>query len=334
MSRFHNPYYRVFLCFVLIIALIHIVHVAPNSYAFSKIKSGVTDYTKNIQIKSGDFIFQHLPGPLTEMIADVTKSPYSHCGIIVEKKGGFVILEAIGPVKETPINEWIARGEGERFTIVRLKEPYRIFIPQIIEQAYRFSGRPYDIQYEWDDQKIYCSELIHKAVQEGAGLSLARFVRLGDLDWHRYEKQIRQITGGILPLDRIMITPADLAESNEVYMVYSSFPAQIIDGIRYRYQDLAGVWEGKYMLLQIPLLAKVEVGSRGWIRKGSLASGLILEPSKIIRFNSQTGEFGCSYRSENNIKINISARIDKSKDVIFGKWNDDLGFKGTFVLSK
>jgi len=334
MSKFQNPFYRIFLCFVLIVAAIHIVNVAPHSYALTKMKSRVIDYTKNIDIKSGDFIFQHLPGPLTEMIADVTKSPYSHCGIIVEKKGGFAVLEAIGPVKETPINEWIARGVGDRFTIVRLKDPYHTFIPQIINRAYRLSGRPYDIQYEWDDKKIYCSELIYKAVQQGAGLCLARFVRLGELNWHRYENLIRRIAGGVLPLDRLMITPEGLAESNEVYTIYSSFPARITDGVSYDFQDLAGVWEGNYMLLQIPLLARFEVGAAGLVKKGYLGSGLTLESNKIKRFNRRTGEFRCSYRSENNIQINISARMDKSKDVIFGQWNDELGFKGTFVLSK
>lgn len=334
MPRFQNPYYRVFLCSILILAAIYLVNVAPQSYAFTKMKSRVIDYTKNIETKSGDLIFQHLPGPLTGMIADVTKSPYSHCGIIVKKKTGFVVLEAVGPVKETPINEWIARGAGDRFTIVRLKDPYQPAIPKIIRQAYRLSGRPYDIQYEWDDKKIYCSELIYKAVQAGSGLRLARFVRLGELAWRPYEKQIRLIAGGDLPLDRRMITPADVAASDHVHTIFSSFPARVRQGIRYDEIDLAGVWKGRYMLLQIPLPARIEVGPAGLVKKGWLGSGLTLEPNRIKRLNPQTGEFGCVYLSENNIRIKIAGRIDKSKEVVFGRWTDNAGFEGTFVLSK
>ncbi len=319
---------------ILILAAIYLVNVAPQSYAFTKMRSRIIDYTKNIEIKSGDLIFQHLPGPLTGMIADVTKSPYSHCGIIVKKKGGFVVLEAIGPVKETPIHEWISRGVGDRFTVVRLKDQYQPSIPRIIRQAYRLSGRPYDIQYEWDDEKIYCSELIYKAVHEGSGLRLARFVQLGELAWRPYEKQIRLITGGDLPLRRRMITPADLAASDHVHTIFSSFPARAYQEIRYDDGDLAGVWEGNYMLLQIPLPAQVEVGASGLVKKGWLGSGLTLEPNRIKRLNHQTGEFRCSYLSGNNIRIRISARLDKSKDVIFGRWKDDLGFQGTFVLKK
>ena len=114
---------------------------------------------KSLDIREGDFIFQHLPGRLTRVIADITGSQYSHCGIIVKKSDGFYVLEAIGPVRETPLEEWINRGVGHRIAIVRLKEKYQSEIPKIIQAAYKFMGLPYDIQYELDDEKIYCSEL-------------------------------------------------------------------------------------------------------------------------------------------------------------------------------
>src|SRR3990167_5795720 len=95
---------------ILVLGTAYILGVAPQSYALAFVKSKAVDFTQNIDIREGDFIFQHLPGQLTEMIADVTHSQYSHCGIIVKKDNGFFVIEAIGPVRLTPINEWISRG--------------------------------------------------------------------------------------------------------------------------------------------------------------------------------------------------------------------------------
>lgn len=200
----------------------YIVNIAPRSYVYSYVESKLRNYTQDIDVQHGDFIFQHLPGDMTAMIADITQSQYSHCGIIVKKPAGFFVLQAIGPVLETPLNQWINSGVGKRFTIVRLKKKFQSDIPAIISQGYKFVGKPYDIQYQWDDQKIYCSELIYKAVFNATGLRLAEFVRLGDMAWQPYEQTIRQITGGKLPLDREMITPQSLVVSDKVDMVYVS----------------------------------------------------------------------------------------------------------------
>jgi len=215
-----------------VIGIIGIIIQAPHSYALSLLKSKFIDYTKGIDIKEGDFIFQHLPGPLTEMIADVTQSPYSHCGIIVKGKKRFFVLEAIGPVRLTPLHEWISRGVGQLFTIVRLKSPYQRYIPEMILSAKMYLGKPYDVQYEWDDQKIYCSELIQKAVLQAAGIRLADFVQLKDLHWQDYEEEIRNIAGGALPLEREMIIPEDIVRSTYVFKVYTSFRVRSFRGGR------------------------------------------------------------------------------------------------------
>jgi hypothetical protein len=205
---------------ILILGISYILSIAPQSYVLAFAESKIRNYTKNVDVQEGDFIFQHLPGQFMNMIADMTNSKYSHCGIIVKKPSGFYVLEAIGPVKETPLNRWISYGVGRKFTIVRLKSQYRKDIPSIIQQGDKFLNRPYDIQYEWDDQKIYCSELIYKAVFNATGIHLAEFVRLGDMKWQPYEKIIREIADGKLPVERKMITPESLVLSDRVDVVY------------------------------------------------------------------------------------------------------------------
>jgi len=206
----------------IILLLVFINHQYPKSYAVGLIKAQFTDYAGIYQVEEGDFVFQHMLGHLTKMVAEVTDSPYSHCGIVIKKNGEYYVLEAMGTVKETPFDLWVAQGLGQKITIVRLKKDLRSDMPEIIKEAYAFFNRPYDIQYKWDDKNIYCSELIYKAVQNATGVSMAEFVPLGDMNWKPHEKFIRIISGGDIPLERKVITPDSLVRSDTVEIVYSS----------------------------------------------------------------------------------------------------------------
>src|SRR6266446_3694952 len=176
--------------------------------------------------RAGDFVFQSLPqDPLIEAIEGSTGSPFSHCGIVkqrdVVKKHGdpWVVIEAIGPVKETPLSWWIAQGRDSAYVVFRLRDPLAKKVPAILTAAERYKGRPYDIHYDMDDEKIYCSELLYKAVRDATGKRLGRIRKLGELKWQPYEKVIRSIENGALPLDRQMITPRDLSEAPELQEV-------------------------------------------------------------------------------------------------------------------
>ena len=198
-------------------------NVLPHSMVWADIKAKLHDPTAGVDIRPGDIIFQDIHGKLFRVIEEVSGSRLTHCGIIVRKDGELYVLEAIGPVMLTPLKEWVHRGIGSRFAVVRLKPSFRKAIPDIIRAGYTYLNRPYDIQYEWDDEKIYCSELVYKAVEDATGQRLAELVRLGDLSWQRHQTFIRTISGGDLPLDRRMVTPGDLADSDKVALVFSSF---------------------------------------------------------------------------------------------------------------
>ena len=91
-------------------------------------------------------------------------------------------------------------------------------------EAESFIGKPYVYQFEWDDAKIYCSELIYKAYQRGAGVMVGSRHRIRDLDWKPHEEYIRKQAGGDLPLDRSLITPAELVRSPFTTILYNNFP--------------------------------------------------------------------------------------------------------------
>ena len=104
----------------------------------------------------------------------------------------------------------------------RLKARYSRTIPEFVAKARAYQGRPYDIQYEFDEDKIYCSELVFRAFLESTGEQLGEVVSLGELDWQQYEDFIRGITGGELPLDRRMITPWHLSRARQLELIFQS----------------------------------------------------------------------------------------------------------------
>ena len=101
-----------------------------------------------------------------------------------------MVLEAIGPVRETSMFSWIRRGRRSFFDVYRLKPEFQQRIPEMVAAGRRFLGRPYDIRYELDDEKIYCSELIWKAYREAGGGEMGSLTKFGDLDWQPYESVI------------------------------------------------------------------------------------------------------------------------------------------------
>lgn len=171
--------------------------------------------------QDGDVVFQSFPhNALTDAIEGVTESPLSHCGILRRTGPGWVVIEAVEPVRETPLADWIGRGREGRYLVFRLKEPHREKIPAFLAAARHYLGRPYDIRYRMDDEKIYCSELVYKAFRDAGGGELGRLQKLGDLNWRPHETFIRQLEGGDVPRDREMITPRGVSEAPQLEKVY------------------------------------------------------------------------------------------------------------------
>lgn len=175
----------------------------------------------------GDVVFQSLPDnvDLVEAIEGVTGSPFSHCGVVQRIDSEWMVIEAIGEVRRTPLQAWIARGRGHHIAAYRLREPYRKHIPAMIAGMETLLGRPYDFRYRLEDESIYCSELVYRGYQMATdGKELGVLRKLGDMNWEPYRAVIQkyeQCGPDDLPLDRLMITPKDLAEAPELERVFN-----------------------------------------------------------------------------------------------------------------
>lgn len=94
--------------------------------------------------KEGDIVFQMSKSRQSPLIQLATASPWSHCGIIIEKSDGLYVLEAAGHVKLTPLSAWIKRG---RWGTVKRK---RVFDRDIKIKYKKYLGQPYDLAFKFD----------------------------------------------------------------------------------------------------------------------------------------------------------------------------------------
>ena len=179
--------------------------------------------TGAISFREGDVIFQQSTGELPDVIAAVTQSPITHCGMILLEGDEIMVIEAADGVEKTPLVQWIRRGKDEKFALLRPEKIPAGGITKAVSHANKFIGRPYDLQYEMTDEKIYCSELVYKAYRRGAGVRLGKLQKLGDLKYQGHEGFIRKLTSGTLPLDREMITPVALYETPDLSVIYDDF---------------------------------------------------------------------------------------------------------------
>jgi hypothetical protein len=174
--------------------------------------------------REGDVVFQSLPhGDLVDAIEGVTHSPLSHCGVVLrDDTGKWVVIESIGNVHETPLFQWIFRGRGGRFEAYRLDDKDAASVPAFKKALLGYSGFSYDFDYDMSHSTncVYCSDLVFLAFKQASSESMGTLQRLGDLDWKGHRDFIRTEANGKLPLDRVMITPASLAQASQLHRVY------------------------------------------------------------------------------------------------------------------
>lgn len=128
--------------YIITIILVLISILVVKNYAFPS-------------VKEGDIVFQISKSNQSPYIILATKSPWSHCGIIIEKDNELYVLEASNKVKLTPYKDWKKKGRGSIISTKRIfsKMPHKIKYKQYL-------GKDYDLSFKLDNNKYYCSELV------------------------------------------------------------------------------------------------------------------------------------------------------------------------------
>ena len=187
---------------------------------------GTDDMPLNVDsVQDGDIIFQTSRSAQSTAIQLATHSRWSHMGIIFRQDGDWVVLEAVQPVKITPMDAWIQRGEGAHFVVKRLRNASEVLDDStksaMQQMGTQFLGKPYDIYFEWSDERMYCSELVWKIYQRTTNIELGKLQRLADFDLTHEEVQsvLNQRYGSDLPVNELVISPEAMFNAEQLVLV-------------------------------------------------------------------------------------------------------------------
>lgn len=179
-------------------------------------------YAHSAQYQTGDIIFQTSKSAQSKVIQKATHSPYSHMGMIVNRNGQFWVLEAIQPVKYTPLQQWVDRGVNKHYVVKRYQTALTaIQQTKLVKNAEGYLNKPYDIYFEWGDDAIYCSEIVWKAYKNALGIELAPLDQLKSFDLTDLSVKalMKQRYGKSIPLQEKVIAPSALFNSKKLVLV-------------------------------------------------------------------------------------------------------------------
>lgn len=189
----------------IIIALSIIVMPILGLFALSNIESKYPIVFKEDRtFKEGDIIFQTSKSKQSPLIQLATKSPLSHCGIIVYKNKKPYVLEASNVVKLTKLNKWISKGRGELYWKLRILDD----CPKIKYKKYL--GMPYDRAFKFNNNKMYCSELVYTIYKEQLGITLCKPKKVSSYNifWLHRTLKNRHINP-----NQLVVSPEDIYSS-------------------------------------------------------------------------------------------------------------------------
>jgi Permuted papain-like amidase enzyme, YaeF/YiiX, C92 family len=193
-------------------------------------------------LRNGDIVFQTSRGSQSSAILLASLSAYSHMGIVeLGKDGAPLIVEAVGPVKSTALDDWIKRGLGGRVAIKRLTSLTPSQGQRIIRAAHEFDGLPYDLYFMSTTDQIYCSELVRLAFSNGASITLGTIQRAKELyldniaskrlikkRWQKHPlcqnanaEKFESCYAEIL--EQELVTPASIYNDPKLDLVYSNY---------------------------------------------------------------------------------------------------------------
>lgn len=186
------------------------------------------EIAEKLDFKSGDIIFQTSKSEQSNAIQLATNSKYSHIGLIYKDSTEYLILEAVQPVKLTPLHEWIAQGENNHYVVKRLKTEVKDLSENDIAKMKALSktylGKNYDVYFEWNNKAFYCSELVWKIYKRATHVELCKTKKLKDfaLSDPIVQEKLKERYGKKIPGSQKVVSPGDIFNSELLETVYEN----------------------------------------------------------------------------------------------------------------
>ena len=155
-------------------------------------------------LQEGDIVFIESQSSQSPYIKVGTMSKWTHCGVIVNTPEGLKVLEASKTVRLTPFSSFIGAAKNENWTV---KRP-----AQKLQQPIKYSkyiGMPYDLQFKFDNGKMYCSELV-LLIYKDQGIELCEPRKVSSFPFARIPKVKKLMDKRGISMDQYAVAPVDL----------------------------------------------------------------------------------------------------------------------------
>lgn len=168
-------------------------------------------------LQEGDIVFRSEQGKFAKAIQLATHSPYNHTGMVFIRHGKPYVLEAVQPVRFTPLDDW---WDGGHCAAKRLKNAKTVLTPEVLSQmedlADKSVGKKYSFSFVWSDNSFYCSGLVWRIYHKTTGLELGKFKKLKDYDLSSplVKKELTKRFYVFWPMDREIISPGEIYKSD------------------------------------------------------------------------------------------------------------------------
>jgi uncharacterized protein YycO len=178
--------------------------------------------------RAGDIVFEISGSAQAKAVRIATGATYTHNGVVLMVDGIPHVIEAGGKsVKYTTLKKWLGR-ENRPIVVKRLEQAATVLTPAALERmravADEFAGRRYDRVFSWSDDELYCTELVWKIFERGAGVEIGLTATMGDFDLSHPKVQaiLRERYGDNPPLGETVISPSAMFAADALQTVYAN----------------------------------------------------------------------------------------------------------------
>ena len=201
---------RFFKILLLIIAIALVGVALPYSPMLGERLTAQTLPT-NQEVREGDIIFQTSKSRQSPLLQVATRSKITHCGIIVMREGKPYVLETLKTLVLTPLDKFIARGEGGRYWLKRAD------VENVNIEYGKYLGKPYDSAFSFDNDTYYCSELVYDIYLKQLGIKLCEPKKVCDyliLCTDKLPIIEKEMSRRGITTEQQAVAPIDIFESN------------------------------------------------------------------------------------------------------------------------
>ena len=155
-------------------------------------------------LQEGDIVFVESQSSQSPYIKIGTMSKWTHCGVVVNTPEGMKVLEASKTVKLTPFNSFIGRAKNENWCIKRPKQKLAKPI-----NYNKYIGQPYDLEFKFNNGKMYCSELVWLVYKE-QGIELCKPRKVSSFIMTRIPKVKKLMNKRNIQMNQEAVAPVDI----------------------------------------------------------------------------------------------------------------------------